>query len=66
MGSPSKVTMSPGEGLQRLAVDRDAARLDQPFGLAARGDPGMGQHLGDALAALVGGGLGGVRFIAHA
>ena len=41
-----------GGRVQHLAVDGDAPRPDQPLHLAARGDAGPGQRLGDAIAGL--------------
>ena len=38
-------------GGQHLAVQRYAALADQPLDIAARGDAGARQHLGDAVAA---------------
>ena len=39
-----------GRGVDRLAVDRDAPGGDPGLGLAPRGEPGAGNHLGDAVA----------------
>ena len=49
-----------GRGRQGPTIDGDPALGDQAFDLAARGDPGAGQGLGDALAAA----LRGLTFVA--